>query len=144
MKHQGSTFEYEEQRNEDLMRAYREEISRAGHIKVVNVFARVVEQPSERFWVSEERAFIVISAMLRGVPLDGMRPLKQEMYREIHARFLKLREKHPDMRVRHLVSIVVNQPAPKFYIEPASARVIVCKIRKKWRTQRRLFLRRRR
>lgn len=144
MKHQGSTFEYEDQRNEDLMRAYRQEIDDAEHIRVANIFASVVERPSERFWVSEERAFIVISYMSKGDTLDNMRPLKREMYQEIYRRYMLLREKFPDKTMRQLVSMIVNQPAPKFYIEPASARVIICKIKKKWRYQRRLFLRRRR
>lgn len=144
MKHRGSTFEYEEQRNEDLMRAYRTELSGAAHIRVSRLFQQIVERPSERFWVSEERAFIVVSAMARGDNLETMRPLKREMYIEIYRRYLEIRQKFPDRTMRQLVSMVVNQPAPKFYIEPASARVIVCKIKKKWRNQRRLFLRRRR
>ena len=144
MKHPGSTFEYEDQRNEDLMRAYRTEIHEARHIRVANLFQQVVERPSERFWVSEERAFIVISYMSKGDTLEDMRPLKREMYEEIYRRNLKLKDKYPDRTMRQLVSIVVNQPAPKFYIEPASARVIICKIKKIWRNQRRLFLRRHR
>ena len=144
MKHPGSGFEYEDERNEDLMRAYREEVALAGSIKVINLFRAIVERPSARFWVSEERAFIVISRMSKGLGLGGMRRLKREMYEEIYARYLELREKHPDKSMRHLVTMAVNQPAPKFYIEPASARVIVCKIKKRWRKERRLFLHRRR
>lgn len=144
MKHPGSGFEYEDERNEDLMRAYRDEVALSKDIKVAHLFRAVVERPSVRFWVSEERAFIVISRMLKGEVLDGMRRLKREMYEEIYARYLELRDKHPDKSIRHLVTMAVNSPAPKFYIEPASARVIVCKIKKKWRKERRLFLHRRR
>ena len=143
MKHPGSSFEYEEERNEDLMRAYREEVASAGNIKVASLFSAIVERPSVRFWVSEERAFVVISRMLKGDKLDGMRKLKREMYEEIYRRYIQLQGLHPKKSVRHVVSMVVCQPAPKFYIEPASARVIVCKIKKRWRQERRLFLRRR-
>lgn len=144
MKHIGSVFEYEEQRNEDLMRAYREEIGKAGVIRILDIFRAVVDQPSERFWVSEERAFIVISRMAKGDKLETMRPLKREMYVEIYSRYLALRAKHPDRSMRHLVSMAVSQRAPKFYMEPASARLIVYKQKKKWKRERRLFLHRRR
>lgn len=141
MKPHGSHFEYEELRNDDIMNAYHELVTSADFICMPDIYRQVVDMPSKRFWVSEERAAIVISAMMRGESLDNMRPLKREMYNEIYRRVIKLREENPEAPISRLVATVVEQPAPKFYLTPGSAKVLICKIRKEWyyqRTKRRL------
>lgn len=141
MKPHGSHFEYEDQRNDDIMNAYHELVTNADFICMPDIYRKVVDMPSKRFWVSEERAAIVISAMMRGESLDNMRPLKREMYNEIYRRVMRLKEDNPNMPVSQLVATVVEQPAPKFYLTPGSAKVLICKIRKEWyfqRTRRRL------
>lgn len=141
MKPHGSHFEYEEQRNDNLMAVYHEIIVKANYVRMPDIYEKVANSPSRRFWVSEERAAIVVSAMMRGDKLKNMRSLKREMYNEIYNRAMTLREKHPSMPVSQLVAMVVEQPAPKFYLTPGSVKVLICKIRKQWyyqRTKRRL------
>lgn len=141
MKPHGSHYEYEEQRNDNLMECYHELLTSAQFVRMPDIYSKVVNMPSRRFWVSEERAAIVVSAMMRGDSLDRMRPLKREMYNEIYSRAMELRDKHPKMPISQLVAQVVEQPAPKFYLTPGSAKVLICKIRKEWyyqRTKRRL------
>lgn len=141
MKPHGSHYEYEDQRNDNLMEVYHEIIVKANHVRMPDVYEQVANSPSRRFWVSEERATIVVSAMMRGDDLKRMRPLKREMYNEIYRRAMALRDKSPKMPISQLVAQVLEQPAPKFYITPGSAKVLICKIRKEWyyqRTKRRL------
>lgn len=141
MKPQGSYSEFKKQRNDDLMRAYHELIKSAQYILMPEIYRKVVDMPTRRFWISEGRAAIVISAMMKGDTLENMGPLKREMYNEIYSRVIKLREKKPDLPIIQLVEMVVEQPAPKFYLTPGSAKVLICKIRKEWyfrRTKRRL------
>lgn len=125
-------MEYAEERMQDLMRAYDEYISSCAYIHMTDVYAAIVNMQSQRFWVSDIRATKVIYAMLRGVPLKDMRPLKREMFEEILRRVLALRKKRPELTIRTCCSIVVAQPAPKFYLTPGSAKIMVCKARKKW------------
>jgi len=132
MKNRGSKFELEQERNEDLMRAYREQLEACDHIRMPEVYARVVDSPSVRFWVSEERASIVIARMFRGDSLDEMRPLKREMFREIYSRVLALKRQQPGLSIVEMVRRVLQQPAPKFYLTPGTAKVFICKIRKEW------------
>lgn len=132
MKNCGSIFEYEQERNADLMRAYREAIGECSHIRLSDMMRRVVNKPSRRFWVSEERAAIVMSNMARGDTLDNMRPLKREMYQEIYRRVMERKAERPDDSLYQLTFDVVRQPAPKFFLTPASAEVIICKIKKRW------------
>lgn len=141
MKPHGSNSEFKQQRNDDLMRAYHELIKSAQYILMPEIYHKVVDMPTRRFWISEGRAAIVISAMMKGDTLENMGPLKREMYNEIYSRVIKLREKKPDLPIIQLVEMVVEQPAPKFYLTPGSAKVLICKIRKEWyfrRTKRRL------
>lgn len=132
MKNYGSTFEYEDKRNRELLKAYREETSNADFIRRDVILSKVVNRPASRFWVSEERAAIVMANMMRGDKLTGMRPLKREMFCEIFRRFLLLKKQMPQASVYRLASMVVNQPAPKFYLTPGSANVILSKIRRSW------------
>lgn len=141
MKNFGSHFEYERQRNDDLMRCYREHLSRRPFIHLPEVLDDIVNSPSARFWVSEERAAIVMSQIMRGDKLEKMRPLKREMYEEIYRRVMKLKEQHPDWPLSQLTFEVVRQPAPKFYLTPGSAKVIISKIKSQWYEERKKKLR---
>ena len=97
------------------------------------VYKIIVNMPSRRFWVSDIRAALIISAMMRGkTDLSTMCPLEKEMYEEIYNRVFKLQEEYPELTISELCAKVIAQPAPKFYLTPGSAKVMVCKARKQW------------
>lgn len=138
MKKKGfSNFEYEHERNQDLMHAYKVALSRQFHsgddaIRLMDVFREIAEMPSQRFWVSEERAAIVVSDMMKGNKLKYTAKMKKEMFSEIYRRFIKLKRHKPHLTTLELVTEVCNQPAPKFYLTPKSIKVIIYKIKRKW------------
>ena len=132
MKKKYSHFEYEDERNEDLMRAYREIRENYPEMKSREIDEEISRMPSKRFWVSEERASIVISAMLKGRKFDKMGKTKLEMYNEILKRVIELKQKMPNKTLSELVFNVVNSPAPKFYLTPGSIRILIHKIKTKW------------
>lgn len=126
-------MEYSQERIDDLMRVYDEYIASCSHIRMPEVYDKIVNMPSRRFWVSDIRAALVVSSIMRGnAGLNGMWPLKREMYEEIYHRVLALGEKCPELSIYELCAKVVVQPAPKFYLTPGSAKMMVCKARKKW------------
>ncbi len=131
-KHFGSVLVFTRQRNEDLMRAYREQLALASHIVMPEIFEKVAESPARRFWVSEERAAVEVSRMLAGKPLTRMRQNKREMFEEIFRRFINLRADHPDKSVFELVSIIVHQPAPKFYFTARTVGEFIYRIKNGW------------
>mgnify|MGYP007121987527 FL=1 len=100
MKHNGAVMEYAEERMQDLMRAYDEYISSCDYIRMPDVYSAIVNMEARRFWVSDIRATKVIYAMLRGVTIKGMRPLKREMFEEILRRVLAMRKARPELTVR--------------------------------------------
>lgn len=130
MKHKGSTFEYKDERDRDLLRAYREQLILCDTIDLTEVFKKVVLMPSARFWVSEERAAIVIARMFKGYKLESMKPNTREMYEEIFKRVKDMKEHNPDMSLFDILFRVVRQPAPKFYLTPDSAKVITTRIKR--------------
>lgn len=132
MKNIGSILDFTRQRNDDLMRAYRAQLDAARFVVMPKIFELVAASPSSRFWVSEERAAIVISAMLSGKPLQRMRRNKREMFEEIYRRFLIERKNNPEASIYELVSVVVNQPAPKFYLTPRTVGEFIYRIKSGW------------
>lgn len=132
MKYFGSILEFTCERNKDLMRVYREKLSEASIIVMPVIFELVAQSPSSRFWVSEERAAIVISAMAAGRPMPRMRKNKREMFEEIFRRFVVMHEQQPDKSVYELVALIVNQPAPKFYLTARTVGEFIYRIKNGW------------
>lgn len=130
MKHKGNKFEYEAERNRDLMRVYREQLSSCSQVIPSEIFCNVVSQPSIRFWVTEWRCAIVLSRMFNGDDLSSMRPNNREMYNEIFARAKRMRQEDPTVSYFMMAFTIIHQPAPKFYLTPDSARVIITRCKR--------------
>ena len=84
MKKKGTISQLQHERDDDLMRAFQQELAGRPHILLPEVLNAVVSSPSKRFWVTSERAAIVIYNMMKGDELEHMRPLKRKMFREIY------------------------------------------------------------
>lgn len=125
MRHKGNVNIFRQQRDRSLLRAYRELIGQTKHIALADVLERLVAMPTERFYVSEWSATIVIARMLKGDDLSSMMPNKRRMYEDILARVKQLMEDDGSLSLYDAVWQAVNQPAPQFYLTPASAKVIL-------------------
>lgn len=133
MKKKGTISQLQHERDDDLMRAFQQELAGRPHILLPEVLNAVVSSPSKRFWVTSERAAIVIYNMMKGDELEHMRPLKRKMFREIYRRVMKLKANYPQLSISILTEQVVTESAPEFYITPGSAKVIISRIRKRRR-----------
>lgn len=129
MKYFGSSVEFTRQRNADLMRVFRQKLAEADVIRMPEIFRQVAESPSSRFWVSEERAAIVIASIQAGRKLPTMTLNKREMFDEIYRRYSLLRALYPQRSIIDLASEIVHQPAPKFYFTPRSVGEFIYRIR---------------
>lgn len=132
MKYSGSILDFTKERNDDLMKAFRHHLAKANFIIMPDIFELVAHSPSSRFWVSEKRASIIIARMLSKKPLPKMRANKREMFEEIFKRFTALQKRFPHKSIPELTSIVVNQPAPKFYLTPRTVGQFIYKIKNGW------------
>ena len=125
-----SSFEYRDDRSRELLEVFNRELGTRPFESVKSVLGRVVNMPSSRFWVSEERAFRVVSAMLRGKGDGGRCLLRREMYEEIARRCVSMREEHPEWPLCMCVWYVVCRPAPKFYLSVETAHTIITETRR--------------
>lgn len=111
-------------RNEDLRNAFRNQL---GHNRnsVKQVFEAVARfSPARRFYISEERAYRLLTAYRRGKVSPVAMPNRVEMIREIDRRVTALMTQHPKTALKDAVFEVVNSPAPSFYLTPGSIRTI--------------------
>lgn len=130
MKTFGSAIDFTHARNAELMMVFRRKLAEASVINLPEIYAQVASSPASRFWVSERRATIVISAMASGRPLSNMTASKRAMFHEIFRRYLRLRAERPFAPMLELVSTIVHQPAPSFYFTPRTVGEIIRRIRR--------------
>ena len=130
MKHKGSRCDFTQERNADILRAYKEIISVRDNINLLEIEQRLLQSSSKRFWVSDIRAYNVILTMIKGKSLNNMNPTKREMFQEIYRRFIDYTKQHPSITKLDAISYVCNQEAPSFYLSPKSIHVILHKVRK--------------
>ncbi len=132
--------EFESERNADLMQAYRKQIAKlydeTDHIEMEEVFRRTANAPAKRFYVTPERAAIVMSQIQKGQSLDGMTAERKKMFLEIYRRVTELKMEKSYSSWRKICREVVGQPAPSFYLSPGSVKVIIYKIMKGWYEER--------
>lgn len=123
MKKTGNTCDFAEERDAALMAAYRRELRESDHVSLDSISEGVARRPCSRFWVSEERAVSVVSAMLRGINItERMHASKRRMYDEIYRRFLIVRSRRPTASLVSAVAEVIYTEAPEFYLSPRYVR----------------------
>lgn len=136
MRKKGNIFILSDKRDRDLLRAYNEQIQKHlnlyGRVIQTGLMEQVINSPASRYWVSSERACVVISKLEHGESISYMNPVKQRFYNSLYNEFIKYRQLHPEIQTRkHIIEIVVMLPAPCFAITPRVARNIIQRIRRK-------------
>lgn len=138
MRKSGAINEFCEQRDRELHKAFIDILSSAVDVPLREMFAMAAASPCSRFWVSEERAADIVSAIRRDARVqerDEMLPKRREMFEEIARRVDIVLKEHPDMPLQHAVRKVICRPAPEFYLTPESARTIIYNFTRKRRRQ---------
>jgi len=136
MKPFGAAFEYERERNRELLLAFRSLLAQAKRVNTKEIFKQLVEMPCSRFWVSPERATQVVYRLQRGDALnDKSYATKKAMFMEIFQRTMRIKKREPSRQIPDIVSEVVCQRAPRFYLTPESARVILIQAKKQWKEE---------
>jgi hypothetical protein len=133
MKPHGCISEYADQRKADLLRAYRTYIANCRLIEKAKALEDIVNMPASRFYISRQRAYSVVIAILSGKDtLSTMRPNKRDMFVEIFNRTMTLHKEHPEMALVDAVEEVISSPAPRFYLSSGSAKTIINEAKKEW------------
>lgn len=130
MKYKDSRCDFKEERDADILRAYREILTTGDNITLSEIEEKLSQSPSSRFWVSEDRAYIVILDLLLGKSIDYMIPTRMAMYQEIFRRFKNYRKQYPHLSKMDIIKRVCYEPAPSFYLTPQTMHVILYRVRK--------------
>lgn len=137
MKHKGSSSDISAECARQLMKSYRQAVKDAYEtspkpLRSGELIRRAIDTPTERFYVSDMRAYQVVAAVKRGqLTLDSMTPQRKEMYEEIIRRADSEQYRHPERPLFDIVAEIVELPAPKFYLTLGSAKVILHKERRR-------------
>lgn len=129
MKKRGAVVEFTPQRDDELLKAFKSQLHLLGKIPLQDVFTRAAMQPASRFWVSERRAMIVVSRIMKGDRILSMNTKKREMYFEIYRRVKSIMNSEPGLTLTEATFRAVNSPAPEFYLTPKSARAMIYRLR---------------
>lgn len=134
-KKKGACSEFIQQRNTELLAAYKAELKKAQYQNLdFGFWKRVVDTPATRFWVSPERALEVMKLFLKGKNTIG-KGRKSEMYLALFFALKEQIEKNPHLPLLHNVERAVFSPSPKMFLTPNSAKVIICQIKKEQRAK---------
>ncbi len=129
MKKRGSVVEFTPQRDKELLSAFKAQLHLLGTVPLQEVFTRAAMSPASRFWVSEKRALIVVSKMMKGDRIVSMNPKKREMFFEIYRRVKRIYDEEPGITLTEATFRAVNSQAPEFYLTPKSARAMIYRLR---------------
>lgn len=133
MKYKNSVCEFREERDADLLRVFRKLWASGDTTDLRELASRIAKSPSKRFWISEERADVVISNMLRGNRQHCMSENKRRMFTEIFRRYVEARKANPSASKKELLLHICNSEAPEFYMTPGTVIVLLHKARKRER-----------
>lgn len=134
MRKKGCQFEYREERDNELLSVFQKVYSQSRtYRRLDEILKDVINHRTKRFWISAERASIVISTMKKGKSISYMKPHKQDMFHEIHRRLMILEKTHTGTPTLQLLEMVLDQEAPSFYISVGAASVILHYIKKRKR-----------
>lgn len=145
-KHNGNRNPYTDQRDQELLRAYRR--AKDTLLKSKGSFLRAEaldiarSSPCSRYFVSEQRASGIIRkliafdnyiASLSGGnplpkpedPLRDMLYMRRRMFSHLYIQYKKLRDENPDCNHEELVTMACASPAGEFYLTIDSTRAIL-------------------
>lgn len=122
MRKKGNILEFAQERRDEIVAAIRAEGACADRFDLLLACRRAVARQASRFWVSEERAARVVSALSKGCgAIEGMDGAKRRMYEEIWRRVEALRPGREGEPLVSLVREVVYEPAPEHYVSAVTA-----------------------
>ena len=81
-------------------------------------------QPAPCFFISARQASLLVGRIFSNVSLIDLNASQRRMVRQLHHNYLEYLQAHPDNTLsrERVMEILVDQPAPEFYISGDGAR----------------------
>lgn len=126
-------IELKAQRDRDLYCVYCRCLRECDFASMRDAADYVRKQPASQFYISSREAMRHIVNINMGYSLEHLNPLAKKRILLIYERYMKYRREHPESTPGESIEIVVEQPAPEFYIGAEMSRKILQKERRKAR-----------
>ena len=134
MRHKGSLSQLNKDKHRDLYenfcRLTNRHLNMYGRICKPLILQQLVNSPAQRYWISSERAYSVISQIRKGTLEVNPKKTICRLYYALYDDFKKYKQLHPEIPDTRAIEEVIQQPAPCFGLEPRVAGIIVKKIAK--------------
>lgn len=87
----------------------------------------VASQPAPCFYISARQASLLLGRIQAHVSLVGLNPSQRKMAWRLWFNYRRYLEEHPDNKLsrERVLEIIVDEPAPEFYISGDGARKIL-------------------
>lgn len=95
----------------------------------------VCRQPAPRFFIEAEKASILVGRILANVSLINLNSCSRRMAWQLYRDYRRFLSAHPGCKMsrERIMEILVDNPAPEFYLEPQRTRKILYQERRKER-----------
>ena len=125
--------ELKKARDKALCAVYRKALAECTFATMREVARYVCKQPAPRFYIEAEKASILIGRILSNVSLINQNNCTRRLSWELFRRYKAYLAAHPDSKLsrERVLELLVDEPAPEFYIEAQCARKIIYKERKR-------------
>lgn len=121
------------QMREDLMNCYREVAPNC--LTQQGAWRKTVMHPAKRYYISARQAHQQISLYLQGRTeiIDNMKPLHRQMWHCLIDEVMKIAQEpeHQGKPLTQLAKIAVGRPAPRFFIQPESMKLLFIHVKYK-------------
>lgn len=141
-KKKGSICDYKEERDAFLFKTYKRLIR---EVDSIHMFCRtrngnhstliptrlpeeIAKTPAPRYWISENRASFVVSAMEKGIEMPNIIPCRKRLYEHLYKLYKEEKNKHPQRSTYSIMSEIVYSPAPESFVSPASVATFISRI----------------
>lgn len=123
------------QRDRALFESYSEAIKVHDFATQKEAYDYVRTHPAPRFFSSHLFCASMIKKMLDGVPTGLKSPQSIRKYNELFKRYLERSEQYPDKSIEEICAIIVDEPAPEFYLNRRITQWVIARERKEiWET----------
>lgn len=124
-------------RDRDLYLAFRKALVERGFNSMRDAARHVCSSPAPRFYIEPKRASDLVGLILANVSLINLNDSSRRMAWQLYRNYQAWVKEHPDSHLsrERIIEILVDEPAPEFYVGPQMARKIIYKERKKARAK---------
>lgn len=131
MKPKGCKRTFSQLRDHDLMCAYELALQHPDIHTTPQAYQLVATMTAPQFYISHKRTAVIVARILTGTYTPDTNTNHGRMFAYIANRAVHLKKTHqPGTPLSHIISKILRQPAPSFYLSPRVIAQIINRIKR--------------